>query len=108
MLPLRAKVLAHPTYYLFVLFHYCLLIISLLIIDYLFVYVFILFIFLGSADIYLEDCVVPESARFPNADSFLKGTAGILSASRIFVGTLSFRSVPPPCRVWCAVCRVPD
>jgi hypothetical protein len=34
----------------------------------------------------LEDCVVPESARFPNADSFLKGTAGILSASRIFVG----------------------
>jgi hypothetical protein len=33
--------------------------------------------------------VVPESARFPNADSFLKGTAGILSASRIFVGTLS-------------------
>ncbi|ELR13362.1 acylCoA dehydrogenase domain containing protein [Acanthamoeba castellanii str. Neff] len=41
-----------------------------------------------NADIYLEDCVVPESARFPNADSFLKGTAGILSASRIFVGWL--------------------
>jgi hypothetical protein len=70
----------------------------------LFVYVFILFIFLGSADIYLEDCVVPESARFPNADSFLKGTAGILSASRIFVGTLSFCSVSPPCRVCVCVC----
>lgn len=41
-----------------------------------------------NAHIYLEDCFVPESARFPHADSFLKGTAGILSASRIFVGSL--------------------
>jgi acyl-CoA oxidase len=38
-----------------------------------------------NAHITMKDCFVGEDARLPNAQSFLHGTAGILSASRILV-----------------------
>ena len=39
-----------------------------------------------SADIYLEDCVVPDSAHLSYNSASMQALPDILAASRVFVG----------------------